>query len=171
MNEFLERVERLSPAKRAILEKALVRRGARRDRDYSYALIDRQANRLAHWLKRRGVEDERPVGVCMARSAELVVAMLAVMKAGGAYLPLDPDQPARRLQFVLEDAKPALVLVGEEAIDIARDPCLGWGAWAEGGVEVHRIPGRHLDMIREPNVRVLAAGLSECLSRAEEEGT
>ena len=55
------------------------------------------------------------------------------------------------------------------SIDIARDPCLGWGAWAEGGVEVHRVPGRHLDVIREPNVRVLAAGLSECLARAERE--
>jgi thioesterase domain-containing protein len=57
------------------------------------------------------------------------------------------------------------------SIDIARDPCLGWGAWAEEGVEVHRVPGRHLDVIREPNVRILAAGLSECLARAEKEET
>jgi len=55
------------------------------------------------------------------------------------------------------------------AIDVARDPCLGWGAWAEGGVEVYRVPGRHLDVIREPNVRVLAARLSQCLARTEAE--
>ncbi len=53
-----------------------------------------------------------------------------------------------------------------EGIDVARDPCLGWGAYAQGGVEVHRIPGRHLDIIREPHVRVLAGRLRECLDRA-----
>jgi len=53
------------------------------------------------------------------------------------------------------------------AIEIARDPCLGWGAWAEGGVEVHRIPGRHLDIIKEPNVRVLAEALRACLAKAD----
>jgi thioesterase domain-containing protein len=53
------------------------------------------------------------------------------------------------------------------AIDIARDPLLGWGAWAAGGVEVHSIPGAHLDAIREPNVRVLADTLRRCLGEVD----
>jgi amino acid adenylation domain-containing protein len=56
-----------------------------------------------------------------------------------------------------------------DTLDVTRDPLLGWGAWAAGGVEVHRIPGSHLDVIREPNVRVLADALKQCLRRAEAE--
>jgi thioesterase domain-containing protein len=71
-----------------------------------------------------------------------------------------PQPYAGRITLFASEEQPT-------SIDIARDPCLGWGAWAEGGVEVRRVPGRHLDMIREPNVRVLAAELSECLARGE----
>jgi thioesterase domain-containing protein len=57
-----------------------------------------------------------------------------------------------------------------EAVDIARDPSLGWDAWATGGVEIHRVPGRHLDIIKEPNVRILADRLRRCIAEAESQG-
>jgi amino acid adenylation domain-containing protein/non-ribosomal peptide synthase protein (TIGR01720 family) len=79
----------------------------------SYRQLHEGANQLAHFLKRRGVGPEVVVGVCMERSAQLVIALLAAMKAGGAYLPLDPGYPAERLGYMLEDAKPAVVLVGK----------------------------------------------------------
>ncbi|MGW4927489.1 amino acid adenylation domain-containing protein, partial [Streptomyces parvulus] len=80
------------------------------DTSLTYAELDRRANRLAHLLLRRGAGPDRVVAVALPRSAELVVALLAVLKSGAAYLPLDPDHPAGRLTHVLADARPALLL-------------------------------------------------------------
>ncbi|AXA94112.1 hypothetical protein DPH57_25045 [Massilia sp. YMA4] len=76
----------------------------------TYAQLHGRANRLAHLLRARGVGPDVLVGVCVERSLDMVVAVLAVVKAGGAYLPLDPNYPAARLAYMLEDAAPALVL-------------------------------------------------------------
>ena len=76
----------------------------------TYRELDRQANRLAHHLRGLGVAADVPVALCLARSFELVVAMLAVLKAGGAYLPLDPDYPAERVALMLDDAQAPVLL-------------------------------------------------------------
>src|SRR5262249_43909637 len=75
----------------------------------SYAELDQQANRLARLLQALGIGPEDRVGICMDRSAQVVVAMLAVLKAGAAYVSLDPDYPPDRLQFMLHDAGARLV--------------------------------------------------------------
>ena len=80
------------------------------DRIVTYRELNAAANRLAHWLIRRDVRAEEAVGVCLARSVEMIVAVLAIVKAGGAYLPLDPSYPAERLQFMQADSQPRLVL-------------------------------------------------------------
>ncbi|MEU2065233.1 amino acid adenylation domain-containing protein, partial [Streptomyces sp. NPDC013455] len=76
----------------------------------SYGELERRANRLARHLVARGVGPESLVGVCLERGADLIVALLAVLKAGGAYLPLDPEYPAGRIAFMVEDAAPVAVL-------------------------------------------------------------
>ncbi|WP_197523398.1 non-ribosomal peptide synthetase [Actinokineospora pegani] len=76
----------------------------------TYAQLDERANRLAHLLVERGVGAERLVALALPRSVELVVAVLAVLKAGGAYLPIDPEYPAERIAYLLDDAEPALML-------------------------------------------------------------
>ena len=76
----------------------------------SYGELDTRANRLAHRLIRLGVQPDDRVAVCLARSFELVIALLAVLKAGAAYVPIDPDYPASRRAWMLEDAKPRLTL-------------------------------------------------------------
>ncbi|MFE9635252.1 amino acid adenylation domain-containing protein [Streptomyces sp. NPDC006463] len=77
----------------------------------SAAELDARANRLAHHLAERGIGPESLVALALPRSSvELVVATLAVWKAGGAYLPVDPAYPADRIAYMLDDARPALVL-------------------------------------------------------------
>ncbi|MER7172959.1 non-ribosomal peptide synthetase [Streptomyces mesophilus] len=76
----------------------------------TYRELDTRSNQLAHWLIGQGVRAESLVAVCLPRTADLIVALLAVLKSGGAYVPLDPDHPESRIGFVLEQAKPALVL-------------------------------------------------------------
>ncbi|ANN17189.1 non-ribosomal peptide synthetase [Amycolatopsis orientalis] len=76
----------------------------------TYAELDARANRLAHLLLRHGVHAEERVAVLMDRSADLVVAELAIIKAGGAYLPLDLRAPADRLRLLLNGAEAKLVV-------------------------------------------------------------
>ncbi|MGH9350163.1 MAG: amino acid adenylation domain-containing protein [Vicinamibacterales bacterium] len=76
----------------------------------TYAQLDERANRLAHHLIASGVGPERLVGVALPRSTNLVVAIVATLKAGGAYVPIEPDYPDARLAFMIEDARPSLVL-------------------------------------------------------------
>ncbi|HEY0739193.1 MAG TPA: amino acid adenylation domain-containing protein, partial [Herpetosiphonaceae bacterium] len=80
------------------------------NQNYTYAELDRRANRLAHDLRAIGVGPEVRVGVCMERSLDLIVALLGVLKAGGAYVPIDLGYPQERTQFILADAAIAVVL-------------------------------------------------------------
>src|SRR5262249_12596334 len=75
-----------------------------------YRELNERANGLAHHLIGLGVGPETVVGIALDRSVEMVVALLGIMKAGGAYLPLDPNYPEARLTFILADAAPGLVL-------------------------------------------------------------
>ncbi|HET9226708.1 MAG TPA: amino acid adenylation domain-containing protein [Thermoanaerobaculia bacterium] len=79
----------------------------------SYAELDAAANRLARYLRRQGVGPEARVALCVDRSPEMVVALLGILKAGAAYVPLDPAHPAERIAMVLGDSAPA-VLVTEQ---------------------------------------------------------
>ncbi|UGQ48159.1 non-ribosomal peptide synthetase [Massilia endophytica] len=76
----------------------------------SYAQLDRRANATAGRLLAQGVRPGDRVAICVERGADMVVAMLAVLKAGAAYIPLDPDYPAERTAGILEEAAPAAVL-------------------------------------------------------------
>ncbi|MEY4580869.1 MAG: linear pentadecapeptide gramicidin synthetase LgrC, partial [Pseudomonadota bacterium] len=76
----------------------------------SYAELDAQSNALAHHLQTCGVCPDSIVAVCLERTPQLVVALVAILKAGGAYLPLEPTYPKARLQFMLADAAPKVLL-------------------------------------------------------------
>src|SRR5438105_10159987 len=86
-------------------------------RRLTYGGLNQRANQLARHLRRRGVTGGSLIGICLERSLEMVVALLGVLKAGAAYVPLDPAYPKNRIQDVLQDAKVKLVLTQERLVE------------------------------------------------------
>ncbi|MCP3390761.1 amino acid adenylation domain-containing protein [Bradyrhizobium sp. CCGB12] len=106
--------------------------------ELSYAALNARANRLARRLRDRGVGTDIVVGLALDRGVEMLVALLAVLKAGGAYLPLDPDYPAERLAHMLRDSGAALVLTqrelrGQFVAVLAETGAEAWLLDGEGG--------------------------------------
>lgn len=99
----------------ALFESVVARRGGEpalieAEGTLRYAELNTRINRLARRLIAHGVGPDSLVAVAMPKSRELIVSIMAVLKAGGAYLPLDPEYPAERLSFMLSDARPVLLL-------------------------------------------------------------
>ncbi|OYD09603.1 non-ribosomal peptide synthetase [Paludifilum halophilum] len=84
-----------------------------KDKEITYGQLEKESNRLAHFLRERGVRKDTCVGVYMERSLELVTALLGILKAGGAFLPLDTEAPNSRIMTILQDAKAPLCLTEE----------------------------------------------------------
>ncbi|QJB38446.1 amino acid adenylation domain-containing protein [Chitinophaga oryzae] len=76
----------------------------------TYAALEERSNQLAHYLRETGVDDTSLVPVCLDRSPEMVIAILGIMKAGGAYLPIDPGYPEDRVAYMLQDSKAEMVI-------------------------------------------------------------
>ncbi|WP_432422181.1 amino acid adenylation domain-containing protein [Robbsia betulipollinis] len=97
-----------------------------------YGELNARANQLAHWLGTQGIGVESRVGVAAERSFELVIALCAIVKAGAAYVPLDPAYPADRLAYMIADSRPALVLrqSGLSLPEIDGTPCVALDAIA-----------------------------------------
>jgi amino acid adenylation domain-containing protein len=105
---FRQQTERLA-------DKVAISEGGRQ---LSYGELNRAANRVASYLVESGVGVETFVGLCMERSIEMIIATLGVLKAGGAYVPLDPTYPRQRLEFMLEDARPSLIICQEHLREV-----------------------------------------------------
>ncbi|WED64193.1 amino acid adenylation domain-containing protein [Synoicihabitans lomoniglobus] len=126
-------------------------------REVSYGELNRRANRLAHHLIAHGVQPDTTVAICVERSIEMVVGQLGILKAGGVYVPLDADFPRERLEFVLADTAPTVVLTqghlraslpesADRAIWTLDDPAPAWADQAEGNPGV-KLEGHHLAYI------------------------
>ena len=98
---LLERTAARTPGATAVVSEA---------GESTYAELHARANRLARWLIRAGIGTEDVVGLRMASSVEFVVAALAVLKSGAAYLPIDPGYPDDRIQYLVTDSRPAMVI-------------------------------------------------------------
>ncbi|MDE9441898.1 amino acid adenylation domain-containing protein [Xenorhabdus bovienii] len=81
------------------------------DKALSYTELNQQANRLAHALIKAGIRPDNRVAICMERSLDMVIGLLGILKAGAAYVPLDPEYPTDRLGHILSDSDPALLLI------------------------------------------------------------
>jgi amino acid adenylation domain-containing protein len=80
----------------------------------TYEQVNMRANQLARYLIRHGVTQGAPVGIFMERSVELIIALIAVLKAGGTYVPIDPAHPKERVALLLKDADPGVIIMQEE---------------------------------------------------------
>src|SRR5436305_5597922 len=97
---FEEQVERTPDAIAAVFAESHL----------TYQELNIRANQLAHLLLHTGVGPDVPVGICMQHSLAMIVGLLGILKAGGTYVPLDPNYPIERLTFMLEETLPTLVL-------------------------------------------------------------
>ncbi|MEV1178204.1 amino acid adenylation domain-containing protein, partial [Nonomuraea sp. NPDC049784] len=88
------------------------------DQSLTYGELAARSNRLAHYLRDSGVGAETVVALCLPRGLDMVVALLAVLRAGGAYLPLDPDYPAERLSYMLADSRASVLLGTADSLDV-----------------------------------------------------
>ncbi|MBD2385063.1 non-ribosomal peptide synthetase [Cylindrospermum sp. FACHB-282] len=102
--QFEEQVERTPEAIALIF----------RDQQLTYRQLNQQANQLAHYLQRQGIGPETLVGICVERSLSMMVGLLGILKAGAAYVPLDPHHPQERLAFILSDTQMPVLLTQEK---------------------------------------------------------
>ncbi|MFB7918549.1 amino acid adenylation domain-containing protein [Streptomyces sp. NPDC056061] len=118
VHELIEQQVRKTPYATAVVDA---------ERTLTYRELNADANRLAHRLRAARVSTGSVVGVYAKRSASLLTGFLAVLKAGAAYLPLDPQQPAERTAYMLKDAGTHLVLSDSTYADAL--PCGSWSVW------------------------------------------
>ncbi len=86
--------------------------------ELTYRQLNSRVNHLAHYLIRKGVKPETRVGICMERSHQALTGLLAILKCGGVYIPLDPSYPSRRLSFMMADSGLNIILTGDETGEI-----------------------------------------------------
>lgn len=90
------------------------------NRIMSFSELNNRANQLANHLRHLGVKAESKVGVCMERSFEMVIALLGILKAGGCYVPIDPEHPLERNYFILKDAQISILLAQADLIELPK---------------------------------------------------
>ena len=130
----------------------------------SYAELDGRANQLAHHLRSLGVGPEIFVGLLLKRRVEMIVALLAVLKAGGAYLPLEPSYPQERLRFMVEDTHASISITEENLLDLAGQLLSSGDAdtltEASGPVTVVCLERDHKDIARLPQTAPRATAVA-----------
>jgi len=96
---------------------ALICDDASGNKSLTYKELNLRINRVAHYLKESGIKPDQLVGVCLERSFKMVIALYAALKAGAAYLPLDPTNPRERISYVIHDAQPDIIVTADRYVD------------------------------------------------------
>jgi amino acid adenylation domain-containing protein len=132
---FEEQVERTPHAVAAACE----------GQSLTYAELNGKANQLARHLRDRGIGPDQLVGICVERGLEMLVGLLGIVKAGGAYVPLDPAYPAQRLQYMLNEAAPKVLLIQEHLRESLPKVAAEVIALDSGWLEIARLEASNLD--------------------------
>ena len=132
------------------------------DQQLSYEELNRRANQFSHYLIMAGVQAGVPVAVCLAPSLDVIVSLLAILKAGGIYVPIEPTDPVLRITTILEDTRPKVILgrsdllqklpaiAGSEFFAVDRD----WG-------RIESLPGRNPEVpidLKQPAYVIYTSG-------------
>ncbi len=102
VHQLFEEQSQRTPDQAAVIDK---------DRQLTYGELNKRANRLARTLRAKGVQTDQPVAIITRNSIESVVGILAVLKSGGAYVPIDPEYPQDRIRYMLDDSQAGIVLM------------------------------------------------------------
>ncbi len=108
-----------------------------REQSLTYSTLNQQANQLAHYLRQLGVRAETPVGLYLERSPQAIIGILAILKAGGLYVPIDPSNPRDRVQFLLDDAQVQWVLTATVSLPEATTLLATLG---RAGIDLSAVP-------------------------------
>lgn len=119
LSKAVERWAAISPEKTAIVLGAIKCNCMEVQTEVSYAVLNRRANRLAHYLVQEGVTPDSMVAIILEKSIDLYVAILATLKTGSGYLPLTPDLPEERIKAILTDAKVTICVMGSSTRDLS----------------------------------------------------
>ncbi|HEU5374234.1 MAG TPA: amino acid adenylation domain-containing protein, partial [Ktedonobacteraceae bacterium] len=123
------------------------------DQRLTYRQLEERANQLAHYLHQQGVGPEIRVGICLERSIELIVSVLAILKAGGAFVPLDPSYPRARLIHMQKDAQVKIILTQEPFLTrIAQD-----------GIQIVCLEQMHAIIAQQPSTALAASASLDTL--------
>jgi amino acid adenylation domain-containing protein len=161
LSQLVEQQVRRTPAAVAVIDhgsrKPAGSGGSAEPAALSYAELNTRANQLAHYLRQHGVGPGVLVAIYLDRSLDLIVGLLAILKAGGAFLPLAPDYPTERLAYMLQDARPQLLITTHELRQA------DWLAAADGqtppficelqaeGPSIDRQPRTNLECLADPD--------------------
>lgn len=136
-------------------------------RSLTYAELNGRANQLARYLRARGIGPNHLVALCLERSVEMVVGIIGILKAGAAYVPLDPSYPSERLAHMLDDAAPRVVLTQDK---LANSPLLTSASSVALDSQWHEIAGQSSDNL-EPHARSTARDLAYVIYTSGSTGT
>jgi amino acid adenylation domain-containing protein len=130
--ELFEEQVALTPSATAVVFEA---------QQLTYAELDKRANQLAHYLRSKGVVEEMLVPVCIERSLEMIVGILGILKAGAAYVPIDPEYPAERINYMLSDTG-AKLIAGSVALR---------NQLQQTGIEIVKLDGQYEEINNQPH--------------------
>lgn len=110
IHRFIEEIAKKSPSKKAL---------AYKERSIDYGELDRRADAIAHIIHNKTIGKNEIVGLCIDRSPEMIIGMLAILKSGCAYLPIDPEYPEQRVKLMIEDTDVKLILTSGSTATVA----------------------------------------------------
>mgnify|MGYP005834128821 CR=1 FL=1 len=121
------------------------------DKQLTYRELNEKANLLAHALREKGVGSDCIAAIMAERSLEMIIGIIAILKSGGAYLPIDPEYPNERIKYMLEDSKTNVLLTQRKFSDIVDFGILGLNSYYLDDENVYMEDSRNLSLINVPN--------------------
>lgn len=120
------------------------------NKSLTYQELNEKSNQLAYFLRKNGIKNNSIVGIMVNRSLEMIIAILATLKSGGAYIPIDPDYPSDRIDYLLENSNCSMLLTQKDFLDKAKIGCPKVDIHLSNQT-IYTLPKNNLPLISKPN--------------------